>query len=513
MASLPADGTIRGDASPSSSLAIGHDTQDVLNHASAQLENASWPLRQNEPNLPARVQFAPTPDNTEATNAKSHTSFEDMLCKDFQVNHVDDGIRISKDYLAILAGSPRSSGPRAMMRPHYESVFLETANDAMPAYRGNRGRHLVDAVQYDNDHTLPDLSTLASTLFCSDQDSGFGDFSRYGASQMLILFNDPDVSLGHISTQKTVHTWPRFLLHNWLTDSWSQEYAGEGGVSPWRENPTTAGTVPLRPRAAAGGGYSSRPEGRWVSYKPEHYDERADHAQPCEPGSAPATHKAAAGGGYGPLTTREQETLAKAMTCLKAAPCLVAFQSGHGAPSPRLSHHARARNPGVGNGLPQDRRVYRKFVHHVQQRHHRWALALHGLQQNVDFEIGPDKNVATIALGLGWGYDIWGGPPPKRTREALLRTTRQHQSTGSNFLSFPNHGCPSTTRADLKNHRGARIVSLNLKKSMRQVVNNLWLKFSDHFWASTAEPKASGSSSIKLSKFRLETSPPGQTDD
>lgn len=137
-----------------------------------------------------------------------------------------------------------------------------------------------------------------------------------------------------------VHTLPASFLHNSLTRLWSQQYAGEDGVSPWRENPTTAATVPLRPRAAAGGGYSSRPEGRWVSYKPEHYDERADHAQPCEPGSAPATPKAAAGGGYGSLTTREQETLAKAMTCLKAAPSLVAFQSGQGAPSPPASRRS-----------------------------------------------------------------------------------------------------------------------------------------------------------------------------
>ncbi|KAG6362536.1 hypothetical protein INS49_007628 [Diaporthe citri] len=46
-----------------------------------------------------------------------------------------------------------------------ENVFIETANDAMPAYHGNRGRQLVDAVQHDNSHTLPDLSNLASSLF------------------------------------------------------------------------------------------------------------------------------------------------------------------------------------------------------------------------------------------------------------------------------------------------------------------------------------------------------------
>ncbi|KAI7785772.1 hypothetical protein LA080_006338 [Diaporthe eres] len=37
-------------------------------------------------------------------------------------------------------------------------------------------------------------------------------------------------------------------------------------------------------------------------------------------GSAPAPTKAAAGGGFSTLTTREQEILAKAMTCLKTAP-------------------------------------------------------------------------------------------------------------------------------------------------------------------------------------------------
>lgn len=37
-------------------------------------------------------------------------------------------------------------------------------------------------------------------------------------------------------------------------------------------------------------------------------------------GSAPAPTKAAAGGGFSSLTTREQEILAKAMTCLKTAP-------------------------------------------------------------------------------------------------------------------------------------------------------------------------------------------------
>ncbi|KAG6362222.1 hypothetical protein INS49_010452 [Diaporthe citri] len=43
----------------------------------------------------------------------------------------------------------------------------------------------------------------------------------------------------------------------------------------------------------------------------------------CESGSAPAAPKAAAGGGFSSLTTREQEILAKAMACLKAAPSLL----------------------------------------------------------------------------------------------------------------------------------------------------------------------------------------------
>lgn len=37
-------------------------------------------------------------------------------------------------------------------------------------------------------------------------------------------------------------------------------------------------------------------------------------------GSAPGTPKAAGGGGFSSLTAREQEILAKAMTCLKTAP-------------------------------------------------------------------------------------------------------------------------------------------------------------------------------------------------
>ena len=45
---------------------------------------------------------------------------------------------------------------------------------------------------------------------------------------------------------------------------------------------------------------------------------KSDHT---ENGAAPATPKAAvAGGGFDSLTTREQEILAKAMTCLKTAP-------------------------------------------------------------------------------------------------------------------------------------------------------------------------------------------------
>lgn len=48
----------------------------------------------------------------------------------------------------------------------------------------------------------------------------------------------------------------------------------------------------------------------------------ASKSDNAENGSAPATPKAgaAAGGGYSSLTAREQEILAKAMTCLKTAP-------------------------------------------------------------------------------------------------------------------------------------------------------------------------------------------------
>lgn len=253
-------------------------------------------------------------------------------------------------------------------------MFLETANDAMPAYRGNRGRQLVDAVQYDNDHTLPDLSTLASTLFWvpstpkqDDPQRDAIDFqrsrilslnilsslrsssaksehvSRYHSlrrrafrpycsrelfresalrsafggielSHALYLYRvvavdityqqapvktagsatSPDMEphrcsfssmsrMCHLVTFPRVHTLPASFLHNSLTRIWSQRYAGEDGVSPWRANPTTAATVLLRPRAAAGGGYSSRQECQWLSYKPEHYVEKADRAQPVSP--------------------------------------------------------------------------------------------------------------------------------------------------------------------------------------------------------------------------------------
>lgn len=40
----------------------------------------------------------------------------------------------------------------------------------------------------------------------------------------------------------------------------------------------------------------------------------------AENGSAPATPKAGAGGGFSSLTAREQEILAKSMTCLNAPP-------------------------------------------------------------------------------------------------------------------------------------------------------------------------------------------------
>ncbi|KAI3392068.1 hypothetical protein diail_6297 [Diaporthe ilicicola] len=46
----------------------------------------------------------------------------------------------------------------------------------------------------------------------------------------------------------------------------------------------------------------------------------ASNAKNAESNAAPASPKAAAGGGYSTLTAREQEILAKAMTCLKTAP-------------------------------------------------------------------------------------------------------------------------------------------------------------------------------------------------
>ncbi|KAL1862856.1 hypothetical protein Daus18300_008353 [Diaporthe australafricana] len=46
----------------------------------------------------------------------------------------------------------------------------------------------------------------------------------------------------------------------------------------------------------------------------------ASNAKNAENDAAPSTPKAGSGGGYGSLTAREQEILAKAMTCLKTAP-------------------------------------------------------------------------------------------------------------------------------------------------------------------------------------------------
>lgn len=51
------------------------------------------------------------------------------------------------------------------------------------------------------------------------------------------------------------------------------------------------------------------------------YVNKASMSDNTENGTAPATPKAGgAGGGYSSLTPREQEILAKAMTCLKTAP-------------------------------------------------------------------------------------------------------------------------------------------------------------------------------------------------
>lgn len=46
----------------------------------------------------------------------------------------------------------------------------------------------------------------------------------------------------------------------------------------------------------------------------------ASNAKNAENDAAPSTPKAGSGGGYSSLTAREQEILAKAMTCLKTAP-------------------------------------------------------------------------------------------------------------------------------------------------------------------------------------------------
>lgn len=53
-----------------------------------------------------------------------------------------------------------------------------------------------------------------------------------------------------------------------------------------------------------------------------------------QPEDESRTRRAIASGGYSSLTTREQEILAKAMTCLKAPPSPVAFQSAYQVNSP-----------------------------------------------------------------------------------------------------------------------------------------------------------------------------------
>lgn len=131
--------SIREVSSSSSSLTVGNGTQDVLDRISQQLEQTqpqsddSWPLRNDASNFSMRVRGAPTPDNTEATNTKTQASSEDVPSKDLEVRDVDDGdlvrsgqqeavstcrhslvlnrIQIPKCYLAILARSPRNSGP------------------------------------------------------------------------------------------------------------------------------------------------------------------------------------------------------------------------------------------------------------------------------------------------------------------------------------------------------------------------------------------------------------------
>lgn len=95
MAGLPTDGTIRDDGTSTSSFTIGHGTQNVLDHTSEQL--ASWPLRESVPNPTLRVQSAPTPNNTEATNTKSQASVEEVPSGDLEVGHVGDQQQLHQD--------------------------------------------------------------------------------------------------------------------------------------------------------------------------------------------------------------------------------------------------------------------------------------------------------------------------------------------------------------------------------------------------------------------------------
>lgn len=84
-------GNTIGEDDSSSSLTIGHGTEDVLDHTLEQLQNTSWPLREGVPNLAARVQFAPTPNTSEETSTIARTSHEEApVVGDNQVTHVGE---------------------------------------------------------------------------------------------------------------------------------------------------------------------------------------------------------------------------------------------------------------------------------------------------------------------------------------------------------------------------------------------------------------------------------------
>lgn len=108
MTSLPTTATNSGD--DSSSMTIGHGTENILDHTVDQLEHVqpeSWPLG------PVRVQSAPTPNNTEATSTETRSSSEDAPPRDAaevsaasgQIEHENDGPRSSFEIMGCLAPS------------------------------------------------------------------------------------------------------------------------------------------------------------------------------------------------------------------------------------------------------------------------------------------------------------------------------------------------------------------------------------------------------------------------